>query len=135
MQWVSGDFQPNISTRIHSLKKAEPLRLTLLSFHPLGLQHANVEPLLRVLVTDVLACCQDLQRVPRCLNVTDWSHSPLVLYHGRGQPGRDRLGSWTYHYSNQGRQLKLMDADSLDLEIMQDGKLRHKLVLISYSAE
>ncbi len=64
-----------------------PSSLTLLSLHPLALQQTDVEPLLCVLVSDVLSGSQHLQRVPRRLDVTRWAHRSLVLHHLRGQPG------------------------------------------------
>lgn len=79
-----------------------PSSLTLLSLHPSALQQADVEPLLRVLVPDVLPGSQHLQRVPRCLDVTRWAHCSLVLHHLRGQPGekseelRVRVPHWGF---------------------------------------
>lgn len=63
------------------------LTLTLLGLHPLALQLRHVQPLLRVLVSDVLSGRQHLQRVPGRPDVPGGTHRPLVLHHGRRQPG------------------------------------------------
>lgn len=55
--------------------------LTLLLFDSLALQHADIEPLLCVFVSDILSRGQHLQGVPGRLHVPGWTHRPLVLHH------------------------------------------------------
>lgn len=64
------------------------LTLGLLRLHPLALQLCHVQSLLCVLVSDVLSRCQHLQRVSGGLDVPGRTDGPLVLHHGRSQPGQ-----------------------------------------------
>lgn len=61
-------------------------RLTPLHLDPLGLQGGNIEPLLGVDLTDVVACSQSPQRVPGALISSGWTHRSLVFCHSRGEP-------------------------------------------------
>lgn len=59
--------------------------LTPLSLHPLALQLADVQPLLRVLVPDVLSGSQWFQGVPGRLDVPSRANCSLVLHHFWGE--------------------------------------------------
>lgn len=60
--------------------------LTPLHLDPLGLQGGNIEPLLGVDLTDVIACSQSPQRVPGALISSGWTHCSLVFCDSRGEP-------------------------------------------------